>query len=38
LGLVVSGFVIYLRRTPLRSASPAAVDAGKRAAPTASRA
>jgi phosphatidylglycerol---prolipoprotein diacylglyceryl transferase len=38
LGLVISGFVIYLRRTPLRAVSPAAVDTGKTAAPTASRA
>jgi phosphatidylglycerol---prolipoprotein diacylglyceryl transferase len=35
LGLVVSGFVIYLRRTPLRSVSPAVA---KTAEPTASRA
>jgi phosphatidylglycerol:prolipoprotein diacylglycerol transferase len=35
LGLVVSGFVIYLRRTPLRAVSPVAA---KTAEPTASRA
>jgi phosphatidylglycerol:prolipoprotein diacylglycerol transferase len=36
LGLIVSGFVIYLRRTPLRAVSPAAV--AKTTVPTASRA
>jgi phosphatidylglycerol:prolipoprotein diacylglycerol transferase len=38
LGLVVGGFLIYLRRTPLRSASPAAAAAAKTGTPTASRA
>jgi phosphatidylglycerol:prolipoprotein diacylglycerol transferase len=37
-GLVVSGFVIYLRRTPLRSASPITAATAKAGAPTASRA
>ena len=38
LGMVVSGFVIYLRRTPLRSASPIAAATAKAGTPTASRA
>ena len=38
LGLVVSGFLIYLRRTPLRAMSPTAAVSEKTTAPTASRA
>jgi phosphatidylglycerol:prolipoprotein diacylglycerol transferase len=38
LGLVISGFVIYLRRTPLRSASLGTASSTKRGTPTASRA
>ena len=38
LGMVVSGFVIYLRRTPLRSASPITAATAKTGTPTASRA
>ena len=38
LGMVVSGFLIYLRRTPLRSASPITAATAKAGSPTASRA
>jgi prolipoprotein diacylglyceryltransferase len=38
LGLVVAGFIIYIRRTPLRVFKPAATEGSKTVTPTPSRA